>query len=71
MTRGRKPFFPGEPMRRHPITVDEMTLRKLKVLGEGNVSAGVRVAAEIAYRTYQRDEATLKIGTSSDQRDAR
>lgn len=56
MKRGRKPIHPGEPMTRHVVTVDEMTLRKLKVLGDGNVSLGVRVAANAAFEKYQKGD---------------
>ena len=39
-----------------PVTynVDEMTRRRLKVLGDGNESKGVREAARIAYEWWQR-----------------
>lgn len=50
---GRKPDNPGEPYLRLIFTVDEMTLRKLKVLGGGNRSKGLREAARIAYERYQ------------------
>jgi len=51
---GRKTELVGEPMRRTEISVDEMTLRLLRVLGDGNVSKGVREAARVAYDRYQR-----------------
>jgi hypothetical protein len=50
--RGPKPIH-GETMTKKVVTLDQLTLRKLKVLGDGNVSAGVRKAAEIAYARYQ------------------
>jgi hypothetical protein len=53
--RGRKPFNPGQPMERKVVTVDEMTLRKLKVLGDGNISAGVRLATHVAFMRYQKE----------------
>lgn len=53
--RGRKPINPGQPMDRKVVTLDELTLRKLKVLGEGNISAGVRRAAEVAFARYQKE----------------
>lgn len=53
--RGRKPFNPGQPMERKVVTVDEMTLRKLKVLGDGNISAGVRLATYVAFSRYQKE----------------
>lgn len=40
-------------MKKQAVAVDSMTLRKLKVLGNGNISAGVRKAAEVAYKAYQ------------------
>lgn len=52
MKRGPKPIH-GEPMTKRVVTLDEMTLRKLRVLGDGNVSAGVRKAAEAAFARYQ------------------
>lgn len=38
---------------RRTITVDELTWRKLLVLGDGNASKGVREAARVAYDRYQ------------------
>lgn len=52
---GPKPIL-GETLQRKQITIDEMTERKLKVLGDGNLSAGVRKAAESAYEAYQRQK---------------
>lgn len=53
--RGRKPINPGQPMERKVVTLDEMTTRKLKVLGNGNISAGVRRAVEVAFDRYQKE----------------
>jgi hypothetical protein len=50
--RGPKPLH-GDTMVKKVVTLDEMTLRKLRVLGEGNVSAGVRKAADVAFKKYQ------------------
>jgi hypothetical protein len=50
---GRKPDNPGQPYKRLIFTVDELTLRKLKVLGGNNRSRGLREAARIAYDKYQ------------------
>lgn len=50
---GRPRNNPEEAMTTTAITVDSMTLRKLAVLGEGNVSEGVRRAADVAYDRYQ------------------
>ena len=38
---------------RRTITVDDLTWRRLLVLGEGNASKGVRAAAKVAYDRYQ------------------
>ena len=46
----------GQPTERRTITVDEMTWRKLLVLGAGNASKGVREAARVAYDRYQRSK---------------
>lgn len=43
----------GQPMKRYQITIDELTRRKLTVLGAGNLSDGVRLAADRAYERYQ------------------
>lgn len=51
--RGRRPIN-GETMDRKALTLDPMTLRKLKVLGNGNLSAGARIAADVAYEQYQK-----------------
>lgn len=52
--RGPKPIF-GETMRHRQITIDDITRRKLIVLGSGNLSAGVRIAADKAYDKYQEE----------------
>lgn len=46
---------PGENAQRLTVTVDEMTLRRLRVLGGENLSKGVRVAARVAFDRYQRE----------------
>jgi urease accessory protein UreE len=38
------------------LSLDEMTRRRLRVLGKGNESAGARLAARVAYDRYQRVE---------------
>lgn len=38
---------------RRTITVDDLTWRRLLVLGAGNASKGVREAARVAYDRYQ------------------
>ena len=40
--------------RKITITIDDITHRRLKVLGAGNVSRGVRVGAKNGYADYQR-----------------
>lgn len=50
---GRKTEHPTERMRPVTMTLDEMTLRRLKVLGGGNVSRGVRDAAAVAFDRWQ------------------
>lgn len=51
---GRKTEMVGRPTKPVTITLDEMTVRKLKTLGEGNLSRGVRAAADVAYEKYQK-----------------
>lgn len=51
---GRRTELVGDPMRRIQVTVDEKTLEFLQILGEGNLSKGVRNAARVAYDRYQR-----------------
>ena len=41
------------PVRKHTVTLDEMTERKLKVLGDGNMSRGIRRSAKHTYDAYQ------------------
>jgi len=50
--RGPKPIL-GETLKRTQITIDTLTRRKLMVLGEGNLSAGIRAAADKAYDRWQ------------------
>lgn len=51
---GRKLETPGASATKRSVTLDEMTVRKLIVLGDGNVSKGIRAAANTAYDVYQR-----------------
>ena len=53
MKRGPKTGF-HEPMTKANLSLDAMTLRKLRALGDGNVSAGVRLAARVAYELFQK-----------------
>lgn len=50
---GRPPKVDGAAMGHTTITIDDMTRRRLLVLGDGNMSEGVRLAAEVAYNRYQ------------------
>lgn len=45
-----------EGMERVTVTLDSMTRRRLRVLGQNNESLGVRVAARVAFDRYQRSE---------------
>jgi hypothetical protein len=51
---GAKPQIDGVAMRRTEVTIDDKTRRLLLVLGNGNLSLGVREAASVAYERYQR-----------------
>lgn len=51
---GRKTEKTGLPTKAVTVSLDEMTVRKLKVLGDDNLSRGIRVAAEIAFEKYQK-----------------
>ena len=51
---GRKSEFPTEKMQRKLVTVDALTVDLAKVLGEGNLSKGIRDAVRVAYDRYQR-----------------
>ncbi len=51
---GPKTELGGQPVRRVQVSLDDRTLELLKVLGNGNVSAGIRHAARVAYDKYQR-----------------
>lgn len=51
---GRKTEVTGERMTRTNVSLDERTLRLLKVIGENNLSRGIRVAADMAYDAWQR-----------------
>lgn len=51
---GKKPDVPGTTKESTSISVSNMTLRKLAVLGDKNISKGVEIAADIAYDRYQR-----------------
>lgn len=52
---GKKTELMGQPTRRVQVSLDERTLELLGVLGGGNTSKGIRVAARVAYERYQRE----------------
>lgn len=45
----------GKTMLKRMVALDDTTMRKLKVLGGGNVSRGIRVAAHYAFDKYQQN----------------
>lgn len=51
---GRKTEVLGERMKPIRVTLDERTMRLLKAMGNGVVSKGIRVAANIAYDEWQK-----------------
>lgn len=51
---GRKTEQIGAPTKPVSVSLDEMTVRKLKVVGEGNLSRGIRIAADLAYQKHQK-----------------
>ncbi len=53
MKTGPKTERPGEPLTRHQVLIDALSLRMLRVLGNGNLSKGIREAAKVAYERYQ------------------
>lgn len=53
LNAGRKTEIQGEKMVRLTITVDPLTVRKLRVIGNGNKARGARIAAEMAYAKLQ------------------
>lgn len=60
MTAPKKPGPKTEaPVKPTSVTLDELCKRKLAVLGAGNTSAGIRVAADIAYDVMQGNRPTL------------
>lgn len=53
---GPKPIH-GVAMKRQIVMMDELTLRKARVIGNDNISRAVREAIELAYERYQRNSA--------------
>lgn len=47
--RGRPPMDGSMRMSQRVVTLDDKTSFKLIKLGDGNLSKGIRIAAEIAY----------------------
>lgn len=43
-----KPAIYGEPMKRRSVRLDDDTVTKAQQLGDGNLSAGLRRAVELA-----------------------
>ena len=56
----------GEVADRITVTLDALTVRRLRVLGDGNVSQGVRVAARAAYDRYQRSDSFTRGKTTAE-----
>lgn len=54
LNAGRKSEI-NEPLVKLAVTVHALALRQLRVLGDGNLSLGVRRAAEVAYDRYQNE----------------
>lgn len=52
---GPKTELEGQPTKRVQVSLDDRTVELLKVVGNGNVSAGIRHAARVAYDKYQRE----------------
>ena len=50
---GRKTELQGQPTKRYNFTLDARTTKLLQVLGGGNASKGIRVAANAAFDAYQ------------------
>lgn len=42
-------------MTRVNVSLDERTMELLKVVGDGNLSRGIRLAARVAYERYQNE----------------
>ena len=51
---GRKTEMVGQKTKAVTVTLDDITVRKLKVVGDGNLSRGIRHAAEVAFDKYQK-----------------
>lgn len=42
----KRPLFFDEPMKRYNVMLDKDTVAKLRKLGKGNLSEGIRMAAK-------------------------
>lgn len=47
---GRKPFNNGHAKKNRCVTLDDLEEARLREIGQGNLSRGIRVALEIALR---------------------
>ena len=50
---GRKTEVQDQKTVRVNVTLDPLTVRKLRVVGGGNLSRGIRIGAALAYDKYQ------------------
>ena len=41
-----KPAFYDEPMKRYNVMLDKETVKRLKIIGNGNLSEGIRKSAQ-------------------------
>lgn len=51
---GRRTEVPEKDLRKVCVLIDEQAIEMLRVLGEGNLSRGVRQAARVAFDRYQK-----------------
>ena len=51
---GPKTELLGQPTRRVQVRLDDRSIELLRVIGNGNVSRGARIAADAAYDLYQK-----------------
>lgn len=49
------PKIPLGPCKPRTYSLDDLTVTMLKVLGDGNVSVGIRAAARFTFDCYQRN----------------
>lgn len=53
--RGRKPIEAGKRMVKRMVSIDEETVEILRAVGNGNLSAGIRAAADALGQRYHND----------------